>query len=418
MKKTFLFILAITLFSFSNFYSQQFRVLNYLKSISGKKTIAGQHNREPNSQPAKWTNEIFKTTGKYPALWSGDFLFQSENISARWTMIYEAKKQWEKGAIVQIMLHTCPPVYGEPCAWNGGVLSKLTDSQWNELITDGTTLNKNWKKRLDDISVYLKYLKDNGVEVLFRPLHEMNQGAFWWGGRTGPNGTARLYQITHDYLTKVKSLTNLIWVWDVQDMSWDFEKYNPGDAYWDIMAFDVYADGFNKRWYDYILTIAKDKPIAIGECDKLPSLSMLQQQPRWVFFMAWAELVYSKNTNAEIQSVYNGQNVITLDEMPGWDSTRIQTDEMPTENSLEQNFPNPFNPKTTIIYNVKKSANVKLKIFDQLGREVIVLVDENKRAGKYSAQFVTDNYQLSSGVYFYSLQVGDYYEMKKMILIK
>jgi len=168
--------------------AQKFRTLDYLKSISGVKTLSGQHNREPNSTPAKWTDQIYSMTGKYPALWSGDFLYQAENISNRWTMIYEAKKQWESGSVINIMFHSCPPLQPEPCAWDGGVLSKLTDAQWTELITEGTQLNRNWKTRLDDIAVYLQYLKDNGVEVMFRPLHEMGQGSFWWGGRPGPNG--------------------------------------------------------------------------------------------------------------------------------------------------------------------------------------------------------------------------------------
>ncbi len=409
----------ILIFICTNVFPQSFRVLNYLKSISGKQTIAGQHNREPNSTPAKWTDEIYKTTGKYPALWSGDFLFQADNIKNRWTMVFEAKKQWDKGAIVQIMLHTCPPIYGEPCGWDGGVLSKLSATQWNELLTEGTTINSNWKKRLDDIAVYLYYLKVNGVEVLFRPLHEMNQGAFWWGGRPGPNGTLRLYQITHDYLTKVKGLTNLIWVWDVQDMSWDFDKYNPGDEYWDIMAFDVYSDGYNKKWYDYILTIAKDKPIAIGECDKLPTIAMLQQQPRWVFFMAWAELVYSKNTNAEIQAVYNGQNVITLNEMPGWPVTDIEEEkEIPAEIKLEQNYPNPFNPQTTISYKLQAGGKVSLKVYDMFGREVATLVDEYKPVGDYNSQFTIRNSELASGVYYYRLTAGNYSETKSMMLLK
>ena len=47
---------------------------------------------------------------------------------------------------------------------------------------------------------YLQQLKDAGVPVLFRPLHEMNEGWAWWGGRPGADGSAKLYQITHDYL--------------------------------------------------------------------------------------------------------------------------------------------------------------------------------------------------------------------------
>ena len=56
--------------------------------------------------------------------------------------------------------------------------------------------------------------------------------SFWWGGRPGPEGTRRLYQITHDYLFHNKSLTNLIWTWNIQDfvtLPSDADDYNPGD---------------------------------------------------------------------------------------------------------------------------------------------------------------------------------------------
>jgi len=194
----------------------------------------------------------------------------------------------------------------------------LDDAQWAELISDGTPLNSIWKKRMDDIAVYLQYLEENDVEVLFRPLHEMNQGKFWWGGRPGPQGTAALYRITHDYFTNEKGLSNLIWVWDMQDMSRDFADYNPGDAYWDIFAFDVYDKGYDVVWYNYILPIVGNKPMAIGECSKLPSPETLIQQPRWIFFMPWAELVKEANTEDEIKALYHDPQVITLDEMPGW----------------------------------------------------------------------------------------------------
>jgi len=296
-----------------------FQTLDFMKSISGKYTLAGQHNKEPNADPDKWTRFIQETTGKYPALWSGDFLFQQENIDNRWKMIYEAKNQWDHGAVVNLMWHACPPDEGEPCGWDPGLLNaQLDDEQWLELITDGTPLNKRWKGRMDDIAVYLQYLEDNGVELLFRPFHEMNQGLFWWGGRPGPDGTARLFQITHDYLTFSKGLGNLIWVWDMQDMSRDFEQYNPGSAYWDIFGFDIYDQGYDISWYNYILPIVGDKPMAIGECSRLPGPEILEAQPRWVFFMPWAELVKESNTTGQIIEIYKESAVITRDEMPGW----------------------------------------------------------------------------------------------------
>ena len=298
---------------------QSSQVLDYLHAISGKKILAGQHNREPNHDPSRWTDFIKETTGKYPALWSGDFLFQQNNMNDRWTMIHEAENQWNKGAIINLMWHACPPDEGEPCGWDPGLLNaQLDDDQWEALLTEGTVLNTKWKIRMDTIAVYLQYLHDKGVEVLFRPFHEMNQRKFWWGGRPGPEGTAKLYRYVHDYFTKEKNLNNIIWVWDMQDLSRDFEAYNPGDDYWDIFAFDIYEDGYNESWYNYILPIVGDKPMAIGECSKLPDSNILSTQTRWVFFMPWAELVKSSNTVNEIRSIYNHPQVLTREGMPGW----------------------------------------------------------------------------------------------------
>ncbi|MGE5497377.1 MAG: carbohydrate-binding protein, partial [Syntrophothermus sp.] len=176
----------------------------------------------------------------------------------------------------------------------------------------------NWLKRLDIIVPYLQYLKEKKVEVLFRPLHEMNQKVFWWGGRPGPNGTAQLYRITHDYLTRTKGLDNLIWVWDMQDIDRTWAEYNPGDSYWDILGFDVYSDGYSQSWYNYAVSIAGDKPLAVGECGKLPTPAILSSQPRYVFFMAWAEMVFTSNTISDVRALYNAPNVLNRDQMPGW----------------------------------------------------------------------------------------------------
>src|SRR5664279_565401 len=151
-----------------------YKSIGFLNEISGKKTVAGIHNREPNDSPQRWTNEIYKLTGKYPGLWSGDFLFQSENISNRQVMISEALRQWNHGALVNIMWHACNPALTEPCGWDStGVLSSLSDQEWRELTTDETVLNRAWKRRVDEICPFLESLRKNGVEVLWRPMHEM-----------------------------------------------------------------------------------------------------------------------------------------------------------------------------------------------------------------------------------------------------
>jgi len=93
-------------------------------------------------------------------------------------------------------------------------------------------------------------------------------------------------------------------------------------------------------------------------------------------------------------------------------------DQVPVQFSLEQNYPNPFNPETTIKYVLPGAGNVSLKVFDVLGREVAVLVNEFKNAGTYHLTFSAKQFSLSSGVYFYRLQSGVYNSTKKLMLIK
>ncbi|MFC2134576.1 T9SS type A sorting domain-containing protein [Bacteroidota bacterium] len=116
----------------------------------------------------------------------------------------------------------------------------------------------------------------------------------------------------------------------------------------------------------------------------------------------------------------------------GWaiDNIKIQTNatdvdddlnDLPKSYSLEQNYPNPFNPSTTIEYSIpalatESETSVKLMIYDILGKQVEVLVNETKRPGVYQVEFNASKF--SSGVYFYTLQAGDFIQSKKMILLK
>jgi len=90
--------------------------------------------------------------------------------------------------------------------------------------------------------------------------------------------------------------------------------------------------------------------------------------------------------------------------------------EIPAYFHLQQNYPNPFNPSTIILYSIPKSDFVTLKIYDMLGREIQTLVSEFQKVDTYPINF--DASKLSSGIYFYQLQVGDFVETKKMILMR
>ncbi len=79
-------------------------------------------------------------------------------------------------------------------------------------------------------------------------------------------------------------------------------------------------------------------------------------------------------------------------------------------------YPNPFNPATTISYQIPKDGQVTIKVFDALGRGIKTLVDEFKSSGQYSVRF--DASRLASGIYFYSIRSGNYNAVKKMLLLK
>jgi hypothetical protein len=89
---------------------------------------------------------------------------------------------------------------------------------------------------------------------------------------------------------------------------------------------------------------------------------------------------------------------------------------IPTMYSLEQNYPNPFNPSTSIKYQMPQDGFVTIKVFDILGNEVTTLVNEAKEAGNHIVEF--DASEISSGIYFYTIQTGNFTQTKKMTLMK
>ena len=89
---------------------------------------------------------------------------------------------------------------------------------------------------------------------------------------------------------------------------------------------------------------------------------------------------------------------------------------MVTVYKLHQNFPNPFNPTTTIKYQIPELSIVTIKIYDVLGNEIASLINEEKPAGNFEVEFNGEG--LPSGIYFYRLQAGNFVETKKMVLMK
>lgn len=90
---------------------------------------------------------------------------------------------------------------------------------------------------------------------------------------------------------------------------------------------------------------------------------------------------------------------------------------MPADFSLAQNYPNPFNPSTTISYTLPVGGTVSLKVFSADGKEVATLVQENQSVGEHSVRFVVPG-SIASGVYFYTLRLGNFSQTKKLVFLK
>ncbi|MBF8297257.1 MAG: hypothetical protein HW389_3802, partial [Bacteroidetes bacterium] len=98
------------------------------------------------------------------------------------------------------------------------------------------------------------------------------------------------------------------------------------------------------------------------------------------------------------------------------ESEALESTVVPTEYALSNAYPNPFNPSTTIVYDLPEATRVRLIVYDRLGREVAVVVDHQQNAGRHSIRFNAKG--LTSGVYFYRIQAGTFSATKKLILIR
>lgn len=296
-------------------------LLEFIYSISGKYTLTGQH-----CQPL-YKDILFErvndVTGDYPAVFGQDFGFSPPNsldgINFRQRIVDDAIAWHNKGAIITLMWHAVPPYMDEPVSFKNDIQGKITNEQWKELITEGSELNLRWKSQVDVIAFFLKQLRDAKVPVIWRPYHEMNGSWFWWGDKKGEDGYKKLYKMLFDRLVNFHKINNLIWVFNANEINppWvdKYENFYPGAEFVDILATDVYRNNYSKKDYESLLELANGKPIALGEVGHLPTPGKLKDQPKWAWFMAWADIFFSGNKQEERSAIYSSEQTITLKEL-------------------------------------------------------------------------------------------------------
>ena len=303
-------------------------LLKYLYSISGEKTLTGQH-----CNPLAGSTRLAgaqKQTGFYPAVFGQDFGFSApgtwDGINYRQQIIDEAIRRHNEGFIITLMWHALNPNHDEPVTFKGSIQSKLSDKDWQKLTTPGTVLHERWKSQVDVIAFFLKQLKNAKVPVLWRPYHEMNGDWFWWGDKPGKEGYNKLYRMLFERLDKFHGLNNLIWVYntnEVRNKVGNHQDYYPGADVVDVLATDVYSGNYDLLNYESLLELAGGKPIALGEVGDLPSPKKLDKQPLWTWFMAWKDPDnFFWNKSDSLKAIYNSNKTLTLDELP-WVKIKI-----------------------------------------------------------------------------------------------
>ncbi len=148
-------------------------------------------------------------------------------------------------------------------------------------------------------------------------------------------------------------------------------------------------------------------PVEVGHYDTYPGVNSTAYQGCWNVYP------FLPSGNIIASDISTGLYVLKM----GLVSSVNNNIDLSAENfTLSQNYPNPFNPLTVITYYIPKQTMVTINVTDELGREVKTLVNEIQPKGSYSAEFIGNG--LASGIYYYSIEAGDFKQTKKMILVK
>lgn len=308
--------------------------MKYLVSNFGKKILSGQY-----ASPGKNTEPdlIYKTTGHYPALRLSDLASYTSESKIETDEVGQAIDWSKRGGIVSYVWHWEAPLE-EPSYYSGETkfdvskavndedIAQMPIEEIEKLYEDGKISEECLAivKDIDTISEQLSILQDNGVTVLWRPLHEASGGWFWWGS-AGVDTYKWLWNLMYERQTNYHKLNNLIWVWNAQNAEWYV-----GDDKCDIISADVYSlKGIQisqVNTYIQLSKITNKKLIALSECSNLPSPNnMLRDKSTWSWFGLWSGeyimdsdggLCEDYNTKDQIIKTYSHENIITLEQLP------------------------------------------------------------------------------------------------------
>ena len=306
------------------------RLMSYLSEQYGSRILSGQYCDDYYGR-----NELYviqNETGKLPAVVGFDFIRYSTSMVrlGETSMAVEwAIEEAGKGAVITFCWHWNPPEqYLVNDVYNGARTENTTidldrimngedESGYQALLAD-----------MDAIALQLQRLQEEGIPVIWRPLHEASGGWFWWGD-CSPESYIALYRLMYERYTDEWELNNLIWLWNGQDAQW-----YPGDDVVDLIGEDIYS---NPGDYDphrgqfvnanNVYTDA-DKMVVLSETAPAFDPELAEEEgAMWGFFGMWGGSIVCDSRNIGIYSesyldrdmlyqIYHSDLIITRDELP------------------------------------------------------------------------------------------------------
>ena len=281
-------------------------LMDWMCEIYGEKMISGQYLDEwQYGQELKAVASV--TGGLTPAMVGLDLMnYSPANLSfgGHGISVDQALNYWKKGHIITMCWHwTAPEKYLDATGnnWWGGFYTENTTIDLAKIMNGEDPEGYDLLLRdIDAIAAQLTRLRDAGVPVLWRPLHEASGGWFWWGA-SGPEPYLKLYRLLYDKLTNEHGLNNLIWIWNGQDAAW-----YPGDDVVDMIGTDIYAgnhahDSQSAAFLECAAIPGVRKIVLLSECGCVPSPIKCQRDG--IMWSSWAVWCYEF---VQVNGKYNG----------------------------------------------------------------------------------------------------------------
>lgn len=324
-------------------------LFNYLKSIYGKQTLAGQQY----SNEKEYEDLVYVTeTGDLPALKGFDLIFSTGSQAMNDRMVDDAIL-WhtEQNGIVAMCWHWKVPVSmsDENIVGTAFYTDEIKDFSLEKAVTPGTPEYEIIIKDIDTAALKLQRLEAAGVPVLWRPLHEASGSWFWWGVSSKEVLEKQLYQklwyMIYDRFENYHKLTNIIWVWNGQA-----KKAEVNANTYDIAGIDVYPNTEDHSAltssYKTLEKISDEsKMLALTECGYIPDpdeIYAADSEVKWLYYMPWnneficavtgsgaiitnidgtPSLNPDRASSDFLKKVYADDRIITLSKLPDFEGT-------------------------------------------------------------------------------------------------